>query len=126
MKSESSESYEKEVSFSQPTPFSFVNECVGKAFQVGSNRNPCSRDPPDEKLHSALLLSRRTYPPGDSWNFYGLRWGKSTKARYYESSHYQPADIIWLVLLVSTTRKKQPNARGCNNPGEIGSCSTTW
>ncbi|KAK7375950.1 hypothetical protein VNO78_35265 [Psophocarpus tetragonolobus] len=30
-------------------------------------------DPPDEKLHSALLLSRRTYPPGDSWNFYGLR-----------------------------------------------------
>ncbi|KAG6621641.1 hypothetical protein I3842_Q014400, partial [Carya illinoinensis] len=26
-------------------------------------------DPPDEKLNSALLLSRRTYPPRDSWNF---------------------------------------------------------
>ncbi|KAM7460557.1 hypothetical protein LguiB_036099 [Lonicera macranthoides] len=38
-------------------------------------------DPPDEKLNSALLLSRRTYPPRDSWNFCGLRWGKSTKAR---------------------------------------------
>ncbi|RYQ84086.1 hypothetical protein Ahy_B10g102988 [Arachis hypogaea] len=38
-------------------------------------------DPPDEKLNSALLLSRRTYPPRDSWNLYGLRWGKSTKAR---------------------------------------------
>ncbi|XAR51025.1 hypothetical protein NMG60_11005523 [Bertholletia excelsa] len=30
-------------------------------------------DPPDEKRNSALLLSRRTYPPRDSWNFYGLR-----------------------------------------------------
>ncbi|GAA0187027.1 hypothetical protein LIER_34315 [Lithospermum erythrorhizon] len=38
-------------------------------------------DPPDDKLNSALLLSRRTYPPRDSWNFCGLRWGKSTKAR---------------------------------------------
>ncbi|KAF4347988.1 hypothetical protein F8388_008683 [Cannabis sativa] len=38
-------------------------------------------DPPDEKLNSALLLSRRTYPPRDSWNFCGLRWRKSTKAR---------------------------------------------
>ncbi|XP_058764376.1 uncharacterized protein LOC131637815 [Vicia villosa] len=27
------------------------------------------QDPPDDKLHSALLLSRRTYPPRDSWNF---------------------------------------------------------
>ncbi|XP_073107219.1 LOW QUALITY PROTEIN: uncharacterized protein [Elaeis guineensis] len=26
-------------------------------------------DPPDEKLNSTLLLSRRTYPPRDSWNF---------------------------------------------------------
>ncbi|XP_075098807.1 uncharacterized protein LOC107809469 [Nicotiana tabacum] len=26
-------------------------------------------DPPDKKLNSALLLSRRTYPPRDSWNF---------------------------------------------------------
>ncbi|XP_063949852.1 uncharacterized protein LOC135152710 [Daucus carota subsp. sativus] len=26
-------------------------------------------DPPDDKLNSALLLSRRTYPPMDSWNF---------------------------------------------------------
>ncbi|XP_048129159.1 uncharacterized protein LOC125313465 [Rhodamnia argentea] len=26
-------------------------------------------DPPDEKVNSALLLSRRTYPPRDSWNF---------------------------------------------------------
>ncbi|WOG81101.1 hypothetical protein DCAR_0100246 [Daucus carota subsp. sativus] len=25
--------------------------------------------PPDDKLNSALLLSRRTYPPMDSWNF---------------------------------------------------------
>ncbi|MCD7453812.1 hypothetical protein HAX54_022271 [Datura stramonium] len=40
-----------------------------------------SKDPPDKKLNSALLLSRRTYPPRDSWNFCGLRWGKSTKAR---------------------------------------------
>ncbi|GMJ07794.1 hypothetical protein like AT2G07599 [Hibiscus trionum] len=31
------------------------------------------QDPPDEKLNFALLLSRRTYPPRDSWNFYGLR-----------------------------------------------------
>ncbi|KAG6736891.1 hypothetical protein POTOM_060181 (mitochondrion) [Populus tomentosa] len=38
-------------------------------------------DPPDEKRDSELLLSRRTYPPRDSWNFCGLRWGKSTKAR---------------------------------------------
>ncbi|XP_016650442.1 PREDICTED: LOW QUALITY PROTEIN: uncharacterized protein LOC107881344 [Prunus mume] len=38
-------------------------------------------DPPDEKLNSALLRSRRTYPPRDSWNFCGLRWRKSTKAR---------------------------------------------
>jgi len=38
-------------------------------------------DPADEKENSALLLSRRTYPPRDSWNFCGLRWGKSTKAR---------------------------------------------
>ncbi|MFS7997219.1 hypothetical protein Hanom_Chr12g01139111 [Helianthus anomalus] len=38
-------------------------------------------DPADEKENSALVLSRRTYPPRDSWNFYGLRWGKSTKAR---------------------------------------------
>ncbi|XP_061368166.1 uncharacterized protein LOC133311165 [Gastrolobium bilobum] len=29
-------------------------------------------DPPDEKLNSALLLSRRTYPPRDSWNFDGF------------------------------------------------------
>ncbi|XP_059290731.1 uncharacterized protein LOC132044264 [Lycium ferocissimum] len=28
-----------------------------------------SSDPPDKKLNSALLLSRRTYPPRDSWNF---------------------------------------------------------
>ncbi|XP_070035633.1 uncharacterized protein [Nicotiana tomentosiformis] len=28
--------------------------------------------PPDKKLNSALLLSRQTYPPRDSWNFYGL------------------------------------------------------
>ncbi|PRQ15639.1 hypothetical protein RchiOBHm_Chr6g0256741 [Rosa chinensis] len=42
----------------------------------------CPRsDPPDKKLNSALLLSRRTYPPRDSWNFCGLRWRKSTKAR---------------------------------------------
>ncbi|KAI5566984.1 hypothetical protein BDE02_13G058000 [Populus trichocarpa] len=27
-------------------------------------------DPPDEKRDSELLLSRRTYPPRDSWNFY--------------------------------------------------------
>ncbi|GJV21433.1 ATP synthase F0 subunit 9, mitochondrial [Tanacetum coccineum] len=38
-------------------------------------------DPADEKENSALLLSRWTYPPRDSWNFCGLRWGKSTKAR---------------------------------------------
>ncbi|KAM7248920.1 hypothetical protein ACFE04_026806 [Oxalis oulophora] len=38
-------------------------------------------DPPDDKVNSALLLSRRTYPPRDSWNFCGLRWRKSTKAR---------------------------------------------
>lgn len=38
-------------------------------------------NPLDEKVNSALLLSRRTYPPRDSWNFFGLRWGKSTKAR---------------------------------------------
>lgn len=38
-------------------------------------------DPPDEKLNSALLLSRRTYPKRDFSNFFRLRWGKSTKAR---------------------------------------------
>nr|YP_009380841.1 hypothetical protein AEK19_MT0447 [Utricularia reniformis]ART30285.1 hypothetical protein AEK19_MT0447 [Utricularia reniformis] len=39
-------------------------------------------DPPDgETSISALLLNRRTYPPRDSWNFCGLRWGKSTKAK---------------------------------------------
>nr|XP_009603329.1 uncharacterized protein LOC104098328 [Nicotiana tomentosiformis] len=31
-----------------------------------------SKNPPDKKLNSALLLSRQTYPPRDSWNFYGL------------------------------------------------------
>ncbi|CAL9238919.1 unnamed protein product [Arabidopsis halleri] len=35
---------------------------VKVTFQKRSN-------PPDEKLNSALLLSRRTYPPRDSWNF---------------------------------------------------------
>ncbi|GJR12246.1 hypothetical protein Tco_0794898 [Tanacetum coccineum] len=38
-------------------------------------------DPADEKENYALLLSRRTYPPRDSWNLCGLLWGKSTKAR---------------------------------------------
>ncbi|KAI9078675.1 hypothetical protein K1719_039355 [Acacia pycnantha] len=36
------------------------------------SQNLSSLDPPDEKVNVALLLSRRTYPPRDSWNFCGL------------------------------------------------------
>ncbi|KAJ8746852.1 hypothetical protein K2173_012903 (mitochondrion) [Erythroxylum novogranatense] len=36
-------------------------------------------NPPDEKVHSALLLSRRTYPPRDSWNFYSFSAAKGEK-----------------------------------------------
>ncbi|KAI5676167.1 hypothetical protein M9H77_07117 [Catharanthus roseus] len=35
----------------------------------------CS-NPLDDKLNSALLRSRRTYPLRDSWNFYGLHLGE--------------------------------------------------
>ncbi|KAG6490440.1 hypothetical protein ZIOFF_051737 [Zingiber officinale] len=55
-------------------------------------------DPPDEKLNSALLLSRRTYPPR---GFVEFLW-----IAYYESSHYQPADIIWLGLAGINNEKK--------------------
>ncbi|KAK9087353.1 hypothetical protein Syun_029747 [Stephania yunnanensis] len=46
-------------------PFLNCTNARCKSFKWNNYRS----DPPDEKLHSAPLLSHRTYPPRDSWNF---------------------------------------------------------
>ncbi|KAF5767746.1 hypothetical protein HanXRQr2_Chr14g0628311 [Helianthus annuus] len=43
-------------------------------------------DPADEKENSALLLSRRTYPPRDSWNFLSRSRGR-----------FAPCPRIWVI-----------------------------
>ncbi|GJY16136.1 hypothetical protein Tco_0386558 [Tanacetum coccineum] len=53
-------------------PFSNLLECISPNYRS---------DPADEKENSALLLNCQTYPLRDSWSFYELHWGKSTKAR---------------------------------------------
>ncbi|KAK4545002.1 hypothetical protein RGQ29_032964 [Quercus rubra] len=47
----------------------FIGESACPAFLPRGKSSFAKSDPPDEKLNSALLLSRRTYPPRDSWNF---------------------------------------------------------
>ncbi|KAH0676755.1 hypothetical protein KY290_025742 [Solanum tuberosum] len=70
------------------------------------------------KLNSALLLSRRTYPPRDSWNFCGLRWGKSTKARQIDRLHVvvvlkkMEADHITIIVVTVG------GVGGCGGGGE--------
>ncbi|KAF3631815.1 hypothetical protein FXO38_15222 [Capsicum annuum] len=59
---------------------------ITKKLLHGHHKNSRESDPPDKNLNSALLLSRRTYPPRNSWNFCGLHLGKSTKARKIDST----------------------------------------
>ncbi|KAM3340770.1 hypothetical protein P3S68_028404 [Capsicum galapagoense] len=57
-------------SFSYPPPVGYILLCAFLLRTFWYVLPPNYRsDPPDKKLNSALLLSRRTYPPRDSWNF---------------------------------------------------------
>ncbi|XP_074562615.1 LOW QUALITY PROTEIN: uncharacterized protein LOC141819170, partial [Curcuma longa] len=87
-------------------------------------------DPPDEKLNSALLLSRRTYPPRDSWNspplfFAGTQSPLTTNQQTSSSGWVLPAPGR-SEQEVSPRRRRPSWAAVSRSRGPFAPCPRRW
>ncbi|XP_066347634.1 LOW QUALITY PROTEIN: uncharacterized protein [Miscanthus floridulus] len=85
-------------------------------------------DPPDQKLNSALLLSRRTYPPRDSWNFPPFFFA-GTKSPL--TTNQQTSSSGWVLPGRSkqevTPRRRRPSwAAVSRSRGRSAPCPRRW